>query len=167
MQKRRVLQGLSFMRFLMLACCMLVFCGVHAQEDNEYQKRKISLQVNNETIERTLDQIAKLADVRFFFNHSAEDFSKRVTLNVKETELRDVVSQVLADLAVTVEYQPNRTIVLRPRAERKNVVMRKATGKVLDAQTGETLIGASVVLTEQKGIGVVTDIDGKFHLEIP
>ena len=38
------------------------------------------------------------------------------------------------------------------------------TGKIVDKQTGETLIGASVVI-QGTTEGTVTDIDGKFQLK--
>ncbi len=37
---------------------------------------------------------------------------------------------------------------------------------VKDAKTGEPLLGASIVLKEQRGVGAVTNMDGRFHLEI-
>ena len=42
---------------------------------------------------------------------------------------------------------------------------KKITGKVLDA-AGEPIIGASV-LVKGSGTGAVTDIDGKFKIELP
>lgn len=39
------------------------------------------------------------------------------------------------------------------------------TGRVTDAQSGEPLIGASVIVKSEKNKGVVTDIDGKFSLQ--
>ena len=84
MQKRRPLQGLSGCRFLVFALFMLVFSGgVRAAGEDEYQKKKISLQVVNETVEEVLNRIGKLADVRFFYNHSAFDFSKKIDLNAR------------------------------------------------------------------------------------
>ncbi|MDE5611002.1 MAG: carboxypeptidase-like regulatory domain-containing protein, partial [Odoribacter sp.] len=72
----------------------------------------------------------------------------------------------LADYSVDVEYQLNHTIVLRQKAQLPSVGVQKVNGTVIDAQNGEPLIGASVVLKEQRGMGVVTDVDGKFHIEL-
>lgn len=43
---------------------------------------------------------------------------------------------------------------------------RTIQGKVTDAQNGEPLIGASVVVTGENG-GTITDIDGNFKLAVP
>ncbi|MBR2230302.1 MAG: TonB-dependent receptor [Prevotella sp.] len=39
------------------------------------------------------------------------------------------------------------------------------TGHITDVRTGESLIGASVIVKSEKGQGVVTDIDGNFSLQ--
>ena len=39
------------------------------------------------------------------------------------------------------------------------------TGSIKDARNGEALIGASVIVKNEKGKGVVTDIDGNFRLQ--
>ncbi len=41
------------------------------------------------------------------------------------------------------------------------------TGKVIDASTKETLIGANILVTQLENIGAATDIDGNFKLNIP
>ena len=167
MQKKRLLRGVAGFRFLVFALFMLVLSGgARAAGEDEYQKKKISLQAANETVEEILNKIGKVADVRFFYNHSAFDFSKRTSLDIKEQELRDVVGQVLANYSVDVEYQLNHTIVLRQKAQVPSVGVQKVNGTVVDAQNGEPLIGASIVLKEQRGVGVVTDVDGKFHIEL-
>ena len=167
MWKKRLLQGMSGYRFLVFALFMLLSSGgLRAAGEDEYQKKKISLQATNETVEEVLNKIGKAADVRFFYNHSALDFSKRITVDFKDQELRNVIGQVLANYSVDVEYQLNHTVVLRPKTQMPSIGVQKVNGTVLDVKTGEALIGASIVLKEQRGVGVVTDVDGKFHIEL-
>ncbi len=165
--KRALQQNLTF-RCLLFTFCMLVFSGgLYAAGEEEYQKKKITVQANQETVEQVLNKIGKAADVRFFYNHSAFDFSKKISIDAKEQELRNVVNQVLAEYPVDVEYQLNHTIVLRQKTQNiASVEVQKVSGRVTDAKNGEALIGASIVLKESPGIGVVTDIDGNFHLEL-
>ena len=39
------------------------------------------------------------------------------------------------------------------------------TGSIKDARNGEALIGATVIVKNEKGKGAVTDVDGKFQLQ--
>lgn len=51
--------------------------------------------------------------------------------------------------------------------ERENVLQKqKITGTVTDATSGEPVIGASIII-EGTTIGVVTDLEGKFSIEVP
>ncbi|MCX6234263.1 MAG: SusC/RagA family TonB-linked outer membrane protein [Bacteroidetes bacterium] len=44
---------------------------------------------------------------------------------------------------------------------------RVITGTVTDAETGETLIGATITLAYNRSWGTVTDLDGKYRLAVP
>ncbi|MGB3799508.1 MAG: TonB-dependent receptor, partial [Lewinella sp.] len=44
---------------------------------------------------------------------------------------------------------------------------RTITGTVTDAETSDPLIGASVTVAGQSGMGTVTDLDGTFSLDVP
>lgn len=48
----------------------------------------------------------------------------------------------------------------------ENPELYKISGKVVDAETGEALIGV-VVTIKEKQVGTSTDIDGKFEMEVP
>lgn len=168
MQKKHLQHGVSVCRFLLATLCILLFSGnIHAAGEQDYQRKKISVKATDETIEQVLDKISKAADVRFFYNHSALDFSKKISLDLKDTELQTVISKVLEGQKVEVEYQPNHTIVLRPQRVPTGVTAINISGKIIDASNNEPLIGASVVLKEQRGVGVVTDLDGNFHITVP
>ena len=49
----------------------------------------------------------------------------------------------------------------------QSVVAQTVKGRVTDAITGETLIGAAVMVVELPGVGGVTDLDGEFSFTIP
>ena len=96
MQKKHLQHGVSVCRFLLATLCILLFSGnIHAAGEQDYQRKKISVKATDETIEQVLDKISKAADVRFFYNHSALDFSKKISLDLKDTELQTVISKVL------------------------------------------------------------------------
>ena len=150
MYKDHLPHGVSACRFLLTALCILLFAGnLRAAGDEEYMRKKISVQATNESIEQVLDKISKLADIRFFYNYSVLDFSRKITVNIKDTELHDALSKVLQGEKVEIEYQPNRTVVLRPQRVPDGISAINISGKIIDADTKEPLIGASVVLKEQ------------------
>lgn len=47
-----------------------------------------------------------------------------------------------------------------------NIHARDIKGKVTDAQTGEEIIGASILIKEEPGKGAVSGMDGSFNLSV-
>lgn len=60
MQKKKMLQEFLGHRFLVFALFMLIFSGGLKAAEEEYQKKKISVQIVNETIEQALNKIGHL-----------------------------------------------------------------------------------------------------------
>lgn len=166
MQKMNYKKGMKCYSLLLLVM-MLLFVGnvANAQNQADYQTTRITVSATNEPVEQVLNKVGNLANVRFFYNHSELDFLRNVTIDVKDMELRSVISVIFGEHPVSVAYQPNRVVVLRKAVEQQSD-MQKVSGVVTDAQTGEPLAGASIVLKEQKGVGVTTNIDGQFHIEM-
>lgn len=166
MQKKRLNYpwGIKFMVF-----ALLVFFSsgtLLGARSEEYEKTKVTLKVENMNLTSVLDTLATMTDVKFFYDHRQLDINKKVTLNVRNQSLEQVLHLILDDQAISFEFQANRVIVLKPRPKSAAIGL-KMNGVVLDAVTNKTLPGASVVMKENTSIGVVSDLDGKFSLEIP
>ncbi len=154
-------------RYLLFVLGTFFFLGTAiAAKDDGYSRKKISVSATDETIEQVLNKVGQIANVRFFYNHLSVDMNRKVSIDVKDMELRDVVSQILAGVSVEVIYQLNRTVVIR-QAVKQNRDVQKVSGSVSDAHNGEPLVGASIVLKEQPAVGVVTNENGQFHIEMP
>ena len=169
MQKKEVHLHSCRIKFTVFALMFFLFTGyVHAGNDDDYKNTKITLKVEKMRLDKVLDTLAVMTNVQFFYNHAQIDVQKQVTIDVKGQSLDRVLAIILGDQPVDVEYQINRVIVLksRPKTDPKALV-RKISGKVIDANTKETLPGASIVLKERPAMGVVTGIDGKFFIEVP
>lgn len=169
MQKREENRNLFKMKFIGFALfvSLLFSVNVFAQTGGDYKNAKVSLKVENMTLRQVLDTLGSIVDVKFFYNHSQINVNKEISLEVKGETLNTVLDMVLKGEPVEVDYQTNRVIVLKPIAANPVASISKVNGKVIDAQSQEPLPGASIVLKEKTGIGVVTDVDGNFSLDIP
>lgn len=151
-------------------CCVFLYacfpCHSLMGQEREYKETRITMSVKNMKLNQVLDSLASVAKVRFFYNHSQVDVNKSVSFDVKERPLSYVLMLVLGDQPVEIEYQMNRVIVLKYKQPTVGVTVFKIQGTVIDSKTKEPLPGASVILKENKAIGVVTDIDGKFFIEV-
>lgn len=169
MRKKNAKQHPLWVKLCYLVCALFLFSGqVNAQSADDYKNTNVTLKVANMPLSQVLDTLADMTDVKFFYNHAQINANKPVTLDVYNRALSYVLNIVLADQAVDIDYQMNRTIVLRARPKQDtSVPMKKVRGKVVDAATEEALPGASIVLKENKAMGVTSDVDGNFSVEVP
>lgn len=88
------------------------------------------------------------------------------TLILQNVSIDEFLRIALKNTNLSYEIE-NEVIIIRPSKEdkKKETTPRKITGTVMDMQ-GNTLPGATILIKETS-LGVVTDVNGKFSLEIP
>lgn len=133
------------------------------------QTTKLSLNVQNQSIKDVLYLIENQSDFRFIYESGKINLDKKVSVQVREQSVEFVLRQLFNNEGVDYEITENNLILINPSpeqlksaAQEKN--RKKITGVVRD-QKGEPIIGANVF---EKGTtnGTVTDIDGKYSLEV-
>lgn len=157
------------MKIATLFLFVLIFC-LHAENSNS-QNVKVSLTKNNVELENVLTEIEKQTDYLFVYNKYV-NVNRKVSVNLKRLPLAEALNQLFKGTSVKYAIDGSY-IVLSAVSEVEPVVSgipivqqeRKVTGIVKDT-SGEPIIGANVVVKGSKSIGAVTDIDGKFSLEI-
>ncbi|MCE7060743.1 TonB-dependent receptor [Dyadobacter sp. CY343] len=151
----------------------LMFIGTGYAREGSAQSllgQKISVSATGSEVKKVLSQIEKQAEVRFVFSSKLIKSARKVSIDIKQKPLYEVLDNVLTPL--NLQYEVSGKIIILKRlgnfpdekapdgAPKKNV-----SGKVLDeAQRG--LPGVSVVLKGSQ-IGATTDSEGFFQLNIP
>lgn len=140
-----------------LCSMMLVFSSFTAMS-------QITLIMKNKPVREVIKEIEKVSDYRFFYNDDLSDLNKVISIEIKNGDIKDIMKQITQQAAVSYILKANRQVVLSLASidQQKDVV--KIAGKVIDEQ-GEGVIGANVM---EKGTtnGTITDLDGKFYLEV-
>ena len=125
--------------------------------------KRITLQLKNAQLEKVLSTIKEQTGMRLIY--SDEDIANipPVNINVKDMEVLEAVKQCLKNTGLSATIKDN-TIVISPTTQAGEI-----KGIVTDERNGEPMIGVNVsVIKGGKMItGVVTDIDGKFSINIP
>ena len=130
------------------------------------QSTQLSIRKNNIELGKLFSKIEAESEFYFFYNNDQIDRHQKVNIDVKDKTITEILDMVLKNTGIN--YQVNdRAIILtlkstsvpQPQQNRK-----QRAGIVTDEQ-GEPIIGANVV---EKGTtnGVITDIDGKFSLNV-
>jgi TonB-dependent starch-binding outer membrane protein SusC len=171
---------LKVMRFTLLQLILVGYFSIfsfaktiHGQDPLD---KKISLSLDNKEMGYVLKQIETQANIKFAFSPQAIDMTQKVSVKAQNEPLISVFNTVFKPLNIKYEVT-GKYILLTPKTEFSNLEQTKpnalptrtafkVAGTVIDDSNNEPLIGVSIVL---KGTvtGTVTDIDGKYSLEIP
>ena len=145
----------------LLSFCMLTFIGAYAQTG------KISLDLKNAPIKELFSAIEKQTSYRFSYRDADMEGKQPVTLSAQNKDLKELLTQELTKRGLSYKLS-DQIIMVLPAAQTDAPVpsQTKVTGVVKDAN-GEPIIGANVTVKGQSSIGTITDIDGRFVLEVP
>ncbi len=158
--------------FLLVA----TLCGTATASVSELQVLQLSLKLENATLRELFDLIEEKFDYSFLIRNNDLDLNQRVTVDVTNKPVEDVLTAALKKQGATfsvndsriVVYKSNRSHSFENKVEANQTTQQtiKVSGIVIDAMTGEAVIGANVIVKGTTN-GTVTDYDGKFSLDVP
>lgn len=138
--------------------------------------QKVTIIGENLTVEKVFKEIEKQIDVNFFYRYNEVRDLPRINLSLKNTELIQVMNK-LFDLSEYSIHQEGKTIIINRKSvqslgeNRLNRTGEKdvnqqfdITGKVVDAENGKALNGASIQI-KNSNLGTATNINGEFALQ--
>lgn len=139
-----------------LACCCLSGTAF---------AQHVSLTMNNVTVKQAMDALKKQSGYSFVFSSEDVDTKKKVSVDADDQKVEEVVRQILDGQSVTYEIK-GKNIVVRSIAQTSSSQQKKTiTGTIVDP-SGIPVIGANVMVKGTTN-GTITDMDGKFSLEVP
>ena len=143
------------------------------QTIDDWKNTKVTLRVSNEPLGKVLEKVAKQAEATIEFQEVAlVGIASPTTLNVKDMPLDKVLGRLIGDQNVLIRYEVGRHIIVSSYTRDEDAKkMLHIEGVVIDAKTKETLVGATVMVTDgtqKDGVrGSITDVNGKFSLQVP
>jgi TonB-linked SusC/RagA family outer membrane protein len=131
------------------------------------QSAKINLKVENASFQEAVNILQKESGYYFFYKSEDIPSDLKVTVNLKNTDINEVMSVLLNNTALSYKIVDTYIAIVKKDVQQKTETKQafKITGTVRDKQ-GNTLPGVTVVL-KGTSLGTITDIDGKYSLPIP
>jgi TonB-linked SusC/RagA family outer membrane protein len=128
------------------------------------QTAKVSIKANQMLLTELFARIEKQSEFLFFYVN-ADVEHVRVNVNVRNKKIQDVLAQALNGTDLSYTINDRHINIVRKALSIVQQQTRKISGTVSDIN-GDPIIGANVVV---KGttIGTVTDLDGKYALDVP
>ena len=163
-----------FFRLLVIAVVLVCSTSVvHAQSAASWKEKPVTVRVSNQPLGKVLEMVAEAAGAKITLQDvSLWNINKPTSLAVKKKPLDKVLGDLVGDQNVVIRYEGSNQIILESdKYGEKEKGEFYVSGQVLDKDTQEPLIGATVLITDgtakNKGAkGCMTDIDGKFILRL-
>lgn len=145
------------MKLIVLFACVAL--GSLSATGSYAQETELTLKMQHATLHAIIQAIENQSEFVFFYKNEDVDLNQRIDVNIEKGNITDILNQIAAFYSYRIE---NKQIVLLPKRTQQT---RKITGTITNLQ-GEPIIGANITV-EGTTSGTITDIDGKFSLEVP
>jgi TonB-linked SusC/RagA family outer membrane protein len=146
---------------------LLILVAMFNIRGNTYaQKTKVTLELNNSTIEKVIETIEQKTDFRFIYKLNDIDLDRTISISVKDQPINIVLDKLFKGTPTEFKIRDTQIILKKPELKTQNIEYQKqtVTGIITD-ENGLPLPGASVIEEGTKN-GMVTDFDGKFKLTV-
>lgn len=140
---------------------MTLGVGLLLAGDLAVNAQKITFNGEQVSLKRAFEQIESVSNYKIAYNTSQLDVNRKVTLNQKNTDVLQVLDQLLAGTGCTYKVNENYIVITAQQAGS----LKKIHGVVKDVN-GEPIIGANVVVKGSPSNGTITDFNGNFDLSV-
>lgn len=147
---------------------MFLFAAIFCLHAENAISQKITLQGDNLSLKDYLNTIEKQTEYLFIYD-AGVNVNKKISMNMVSTSIKEVLDNMSSQLGLSYSQKGSYIVLSSYKAKETSVPAvaqqkKTITGVVTD-DMGEPIIGANVI---EKGTtnGIITDMDGKFTLEI-
>ncbi len=149
------LMKLSFF-FYLIFCFQLM--GFHG-----FSQNNVTLEEENSSLKSILQKIEEQTSYQFILNNDVIDVDQNFSIEVIEKDVVDVLTLLFKNSTISYKIKKKHIILSKPKRQVNNFTI---SGIVTDASTGETLLGASITVTNTTQ-GLFTNEYGFYSITLP
>ena len=132
------------------------------------QSARISIEMNNATVEEVLNEIEAKSEFYFLYNNKLINVDRRVSVDVDAENIESVLQNLFKGTDVVYRIADKQIVLSRKDLAQNTAIdgiqqSKVVTGTVVDP-TGMPVIGANIMVKGTTN-GTITDMDGNFSLE--
>jgi len=152
---------------------LLLAMAINVQASTYSESVKFDLKMNKVSLKQVFQTITEQSEFKFIYNNDVVNDKQKVSVNTDGARVEEILDEILPQFNLEYRVVDRQVIVFPVEAKAKSETVSPAdaqqqktiTGKVVD-EKGVSLPGVAVVV---KGttVGVVTDIDGNYSLQVP
>lgn len=144
---------------------LLFLVVLQLSAENSYaQRMRIAISMSNVSVEQVLNKIEETSDYVFLYNDETIQKSRIVSVRSKSGKITDILDDIFKGTDISYTVIDKQIILSKSNKVNQTAKAIQIKGTVKDA-LGEPLIGVSV-LVKGTSNGTVTDLDGRFSLNV-
>ncbi|GAB5476080.1 MAG: TonB-dependent receptor [Maribacter sp.] len=160
-----------------LSVLLFIVVLFNVQANSYAQNKKLTLVVENLSIEQVLKKIETESKFKFFFRTDEMDVQKKVSFEVEETPIKEILDIIFPNKSVSYKVV-KKQIILKPQAVTNEIVTDTKASDSVETTIQESTISGTVtdsnglplagvnVLEKDSANGVATDFDGNYSITV-
>ena len=137
--------------------------------DSYSQKTKITIDVENASIDKIIDEIESSTEFRFVYNVKDVNLDRKVSVRVKKEKIEKLLDKIFSGTLTSYKVRGKQIILIKKQAKEpghsySNRLQQTVSGKVTNA-AGLPLTGVTVMV-KTANIGVATNFDGDYQISV-
>jgi TonB-linked SusC/RagA family outer membrane protein len=146
---------------------LLLLVAMFNVKANSFAQTKVSLKLNNTTVEKVIETIERKTDFRFIYNLKDIDLKRVVSIRANDESIANVLNTLFKGTSTDYKVRETQIILKAGTLEKSiNQVGQKEIikGKIVD-ESGLPLPGATIKEVGKEN-ATISDIDGNFELTV-
>lgn len=128
---------------------------------------QITIHIKDKPASEVVKQIEKVSKYRFFYKKGLPGMNTPITVEADDQGIETVMGQVVKQISVSYTIKGETQVVLAESVlSDTNADKKKSIEGIVTDTNDEPVIGANIVI-KGSSKGTITDVDGKFVLEVP
>lgn len=172
MKKKSKNDGMQFSLFkidlkLKLTTLLLLVAIFNSRADSYAQKTKVSLELNNTTVERVIETIEQKTDFKFIYKLNDIDLDRVVSIHVKNQNINVVLDYLFKGVPTEIIVRDTQIMLKKPTvviSQTLPFLLQTIKGKVID-ENRMPMAGATITEQNTKN-SVLTGYDGTFEITV-
>lgn len=154
---------LNIMRISSFLLFLSIFSSFAATSSS--QNAKVNISGNSLTVGNFIDQIEKQTDYLFVYSKNEVNINEAVAVKSGDKSVAECLTEAFKNSDVKYAFENDYIVLTKNASPSIPQSVKKISGVVKDSK-GESVIGANVVVKGTTN-GTITDIDGKYTLDVP
>ena len=157
----------KFWKVMRLQLLIILITLFQLRAETLCAQQKVTISFKNAQIEEVIKAVEAQSGYVVVYNNTLLKTLPRVSVEQKDADAVDALNAALRGSGLVCRLMDGFLVIAKEdeKKEDKKKTVREIKGKVVD-DSGMTLPGATVLI-KGTSLGVVTDVDGKFRIEIP